>query len=90
MDGRNVTVHLLDGVIVRAGYRHSGLNENFTIHLGDVCVIRPVNSKKKKHRDRECVVTGKSRGSLIQVKFTDNDKYGYLEDVTDLVLIKKC
>jgi hypothetical protein len=83
--GRTVTVNLLDGRVVNGGYMNSQLDEKFNIHPGDVCIIQPVNTKKKKHRDRQCIVTGKSRGHLVQVKFTDDNKHGYLDDVTDLV-----
>jgi hypothetical protein len=82
--GRNVTVNLLNGGYISGGYAHSGLDEKFIINPGDVCFVKPVNINKKKHRDRQCVVTGKSRNNLIHVKFTDSDGYGYVE-VSDLV-----
>lgn len=82
--GRSVTVNLLDGSYICGSYSRSGLDEKFIVNPGDTCSIKPVNIKKKKHRDRQCVVTGKSRNTLIQVKFIDASTYGYVE-ASDLV-----
>lgn len=84
MDGRIVTVHLLNGGIIKGGYRRFDLDEKFDIHPGETCIIQPLNPNKKKHRDRKCIVTGKSRRDLIQVKFVDTNRLGYV-DVSDLV-----
>ena len=84
MSGRTVTVHLLDEKTIWGGYRREDLDERFNIHPGEECIIKPVNVNKKKHRDRRCIVTGKSRRDLVQVKFIDTKKLGYI-DVQDLV-----
>lgn len=84
--GRSVTVNLLNGGYVSAGYMRSGLDEKFIINPGDTCVVKPVNVNKKKHRNRQCIVTGKARETSIQVKFLDTGRHGYVEP-DDLVPI---
>jgi archaellum component FlaF (FlaF/FlaG flagellin family) len=78
--GRSVTVNLSNGSYVST----FGSVEKFVINPGDTCVIKPVNPNKKKHRDRQCIVTGKAKECSIQVRFLDTGRHGYV-DPEDLV-----
>lgn len=84
MNGRTVTVHLLNGGTVASRYWKPNWDETFNIHPNTVCFIRSLNVKKKKHKDRKCIVTGKARAGLVQVKFVDDGRYGYV-NAADLV-----
>lgn len=84
MNGRTVTVYLLNSGTIASRYWKLGWDETFDIHPNTVCFIRSLNVNKKKHRDRKCIVTGKAKDGLVQIKFADDNRYGYV-NAADLV-----
>jgi hypothetical protein len=62
-----------------------------TVRIGGEYVVKPLNPRKKKHRDRPCVVIGfvpvseqHPRDVVAKVRFLDNNRTGRAE-LGDLV-----
>jgi hypothetical protein len=66
-----------------------------TIKVGREYVIQPLNTQKKKHRNRRCVVLGfvpvsefHPRDIVARVRFLDNNRIGRTE-LDDLVSVRR-
>ncbi len=84
--GRYVTIEFSDGTQIGGGWRGKcDFPGTFVFKPGDKCVVQPPNSKKKKHRGRECrLLDAYSEQGSVRVLFLDTDTRGTV-NVGDLV-----
>ncbi len=78
-----------DGIIVITD--RSSKPHKITLEVGKRYVVQPLNSQKKKHRDRRCVLLdfvpvsdSHARDIVAKVRFIDNNRIGRTE-LDDLV-----
>lgn len=74
--------------------RNKGFEVRTVLEIGKTYVVQPDNKNKKKHRDRQCVITGFRSDDLghafqAAVKFTDTQRAGRvdIEDLKDIVVL---
>ena len=71
---------------VSAGY--SKHKRTTTIKPGNTYVVRPLNPKKMKNRDRQCTVLGfietEDGDTVAVVRYLDNNRQGRIRDLADL------
>lgn len=82
--GRHVTVTFLDGSVISGGYRSLTAKGEYSFSPGDRVKVFPVNTRKKKHRDRIGILTERiSKNGNVYINFDDGG-YGAV-DVVDLI-----
>ncbi|MFC5587570.1 hypothetical protein ACFPRA_01435 [Sporosarcina soli] len=82
-----------DGLILKAKvkrYIKEEIVSDYTITIGCELIVKPMNKRKLKHRDRRVQVLSFNRnkyGSRVNVKFLDNNRRGIIE-ISDLDTFK--
>lgn len=89
MQGTSIKSYVDDNnVIVKAQVERylNGENvSNYTIEIGSILVVKPLNKRKLKHRDRKVQVLSfrenerRYGGLRVNVKFLDNNRRGVIE-----------
>ena len=79
-----------DIITVSAGY--SKHERTTTIKPGNTYVVRPLNPKKMKNRDRQCTVLGfvetENGDAVAVVRYLDNNRQGRIQDLADLEAVE--
>ena len=87
MPGRRVKVYLDNEVFVQAGCRGSN-GKSYRFYSKDLCIVEPLNPKKKRHRGRAGQLTDKMNAcGRVGIRFLDTWTIGYV-DAVDLVPYK--
>ena len=85
MTGRKVSVKFSDGT-AHTGFWGAKCEfpGDYVLNPGDVCMVIPCNSQKKKHRNRKCELLDSYTSYKVKVLFLDTNTKGSVE-VSDLV-----